>query len=1531
MTPTPRPKGRHWLSVSLLDLAARLQDTTSDEPDFDVIVIGSGYGGSIAVHHLAGLERDGGPLSVAVLERGREYVEGEFPAETGDLPLHTRFTSPDATRASGMLDGLFDFRFSGDVSALVGSGLGGGSLINAGVMLRPRPEVFDARWPEALRNGELQPMFDECEQLLGAAPLDPLPQKFRALNALGSGDARAAPVTIATSSDDVFSACNYCGNCATGCNFGAKRSLDAQLLAEARRSNPGLEIFTGATVQRIAPGEGRRRWRVEVAHTASNLRKRYPEPLTVSARWVIVAAGTFGSTELLMRSRSDAFELSPMLGTRFSSNGDMLAVSYDHRTRSDALATGAGRRTPSTGAGPTITGYLDYREAKGILIEEMNVPWPIHGFFEEVFTTSSVLASLGQADLSTHVTGPLESDPYAVDPRAMAHTSVFALMGRDDCEGSGTLVMPDASPDTDGTLSVRWEGIGTQGLFERQMALLDTLADSSKEGGHVIRNPVWRPLPESMSWFAGNVESGPLFTVHPLGGCPMGESGEAGVVDDCGRVYRGATKEVWDGLVVLDGAIVPTSLGTNPALTISALALRAIRSLSIIWGLNSGNGWQPVPLGGRPRYREVVDLPWQPTEVDLHERLSGFVTGADGRRYVVEITLATQPFAVDLLTRGVDKRLEVKPESRLRIFDAEAWQQFHDGDPVASIERSLDELALASARVEGSLEVFPRAFSIGVLRTLRALGAWSLNRGLRDLWQAVFEEEGETKFLRRIREGIRLASHAGERRMINYRLRVTHVEREGVGLAANAIIEGEKLVTYGRAASPLRQLMEMKLTRFPGMAVQGAVLALDTAYLARIGIPLIRIVRQRDTPAAIEDLLRLLAYLLRMMFGIHSWVLRAPDSLTKAPQRRLPGRLPGVPVFEQYHVPHPAGCDHHHPALVTRYRKVGGAPVLLIHGYSASGTTFAHECLQPSAAAYLWEQGRDVWVVDLRTSPGLPTSTQPWTFETVADEDLPVVIEHIFGQTGMPVDIVAHCMGAAMFSMSLLCEDEDRFGLRPSMRQHIRRVVLTQVGPGVVFSPANIFRAYAMSFLKHFLTLSRFDFRIDSQNRLGEQLIDRLLHLVPYPDREFFIENPWQPWRRAEFVSIRHRMDLLYGRDFSLDNVTPAFLDNIDAMFGPLNLDTVSQAMLFTRWKNVTDKSGRNRYYLRDRIQAHWPYPTLSLHGRQNGLSSVETVARNNQVLSDAGVEYEYRVLDDYGHQDLWVSANSARDVFPEIIEFLERDDDAFDVRAGERELRPLVAAPPHLGPMLMSFPDDQHEVVVRLGTGPNVGRPHAVALVRATSLEGRVVAAGNDAFDLIDDFEYDDEGLVRLELVLREPLLILVLYDEHPALLDMTFGDAPVEFEVSTRTYREGDPARVSDAIDGALALPGALLETALLSLPVPRAEGVRIGFASCQFPAGLLDRTPALQAWNELDRQIDRGDGPDMLLLLGDQVYTDPTGGLFDPLRLADRYRIPYQRLLSADPVQRVLGRVPVFMMLDDHELENDWEPLASGEHRR
>ena len=264
----PRERIARW--------ATELWQPPLRDETWDVVIVGSGYGGSAAAATLAGREvwdekkRDWRPMSVCLLERGREYLPGEFPSRFSDLPGHLRLTR--GTHVSERQEGLLDLRLGEDVIALVGNGLGGGSLINAGVLLAPEPDqVQGAVAQTLLRKLHDGGWFGKARSKLGAIVRDehdreventielhtevkghPLP-KSRALARLATlgGQHRAVPISVAmsrraNSANVLLNACTLCGDCMTGCNVGAKNSLDTNWLDSAHEA--GVQIYKGASV-----------------------------------------------------------------------------------------------------------------------------------------------------------------------------------------------------------------------------------------------------------------------------------------------------------------------------------------------------------------------------------------------------------------------------------------------------------------------------------------------------------------------------------------------------------------------------------------------------------------------------------------------------------------------------------------------------------------------------------------------------------------------------------------------------------------------------------------------------------------------------------------------------------------------------------------------------------------------------------------------------------------------------------------------------------------------------------------------------------------------------------------------------------------------------------------------------------------------------------------------------------------------------------------------------------------------------------
>lgn len=554
------------LSSPLTDLA----------PHYDVVVIGSGYGGAISASRMARAGR-----TVCVLERGREIRPGEFPDAGHEIIGEVQVSLPfpgDRAVHLGSETSLFDVHVDDDINVLVGCGLGGTSLINANVSLRPDPRVFDRpEWPSELAADRalIDTSFERAEAMLKPvslpAPNDPPKTRAhaRSANETGSPFFRA-PINV--NFEDQINhvgvhqpACTHCGDCVSGCNVGAKNTVLMNYLPDAH--NHGAEIFCEASVDRVEPDGDGAGWLVRFEPVGAQRDLFDGETLFVRADTVILAAGTLGTVGILLRSREAGLPLSDQLGKRFTGNGDMLGFAYDTDERIQGIGWGA--KGKGDEVGPCITSVIDNRGTDeltdGYIIEEGAIPGAISPFFPSLMETAARLA--GQRDDEAKAERGFWSRLFGDDDDedVVHRTQTYLVMAHDD--GAGEIYLASGRP------RVRWPDVGDQNIFQKVSAALK--AASSALQGTYVPNPVWTSL------FGKD-----LVTVHPLGGAAMGENASYGVTDHKGRVYRGVTgDEVHDGLYVSDGALIPRPLGVNPLLTISAFAERNA------WYIAADNGW----------------------------------------------------------------------------------------------------------------------------------------------------------------------------------------------------------------------------------------------------------------------------------------------------------------------------------------------------------------------------------------------------------------------------------------------------------------------------------------------------------------------------------------------------------------------------------------------------------------------------------------------------------------------------------------------------------------------------------------------------------------------------------------------------------------------------------------------------------------------------------------------------------------------------------------------------------------------------
>ncbi|HJR25877.1 MAG TPA: GMC family oxidoreductase [Acidimicrobiales bacterium] len=534
----------------------------------DVVVIGSGFGGSTTALRLT--EKG---YRVAVLEAGRRFDESTLPKTS--WRLRSFLWAPRLG-----CYGIQRISLLKDVMILSGAGVGGGSLNYANTLYEPlAPFYADPQWGHITDwRAELAPFYDQAKRMLGVVPnpnLTPSDEVMREVaEQMGVGHTFGpTPVGVlfgepGVEVDDPFfggvgprrRGCLQCGECMTGCRHGAKNTLLQNYLYLAERG--GAEVHPMTTVTAVRPrADGC--YDVDTVRTGSWVRRRRR---TFVARDVVFAAGTLGTQKLLHRMRDEGHL--PHLSRRL---GELT------RTNSEAIL---GARTFRRGT--------DY--TRGVAITSSFHP-DDHTHIEPVrYGKGSNMMGLLTTALAD---GGGRSRPLTWLGEVVRHPVTFLRnlsMRRWSEQTIIALVMQ--TRDNSITCSTK------RGLLGRRL---------TSTQGHGEPNPTWIPAGhEAVRRIAQRIDGFPgggwndvfniPMTAHFLGGAPIGDSPERGVIDPYHRVYG------HPGLHVVDGAAVSANLGVNPSLTITAQAERA----ASLWP-NQGDP-DPRPTLGDP-YERLAPVP----------------------------------------------------------------------------------------------------------------------------------------------------------------------------------------------------------------------------------------------------------------------------------------------------------------------------------------------------------------------------------------------------------------------------------------------------------------------------------------------------------------------------------------------------------------------------------------------------------------------------------------------------------------------------------------------------------------------------------------------------------------------------------------------------------------------------------------------------------------------------------------------------------------------------------------------------------
>ena len=536
--------------------------------DYDVVVVGSGFGGSVAALRLA--EKG---YKVCVLEAGARFEDKDFPKTS--WRVHKFLFAPRLG-----FKGIQRIHKLPDVFILCGAGVGGGSLVYANTLYQPSDEYFnDPQWRDITDwKSELEPWYQIARRMLGVVKNPFFSNSDRAMqevaNEMGVGETfTLAPLGIyfgekegVENPDPYFGgdgpkrkSCINCGECMTGCRHNAKNTLVKNYLYLAEKQ--GVEVRPLTTVTELIEQNGL--WSIKVRKSTSWL----PVSKTITANQVVVAAGAFNTQKLLHRMKSKGnLKLSDALGKLSRTNSESLVGAIMPKSKMD-FSEGAAITSSFFPNKNTHVEPVRYGKGSNMM-----------GLLQTIMTSSDSAFVRTKQWLSTAIMQP---------------TLIFRILNVRKWSERSVIALVMQSIDSSVT------------VFEKKFFPFGSRLSSKNDA--TKPNPTWIPeanevaerIANNYGGFAGgNVGNliGAPFTAHFVGGCVIGKDKNAGVIDPYHRVWGYPT------LHILDGSTITANLGVNPSLTITAQAERALS----MWPIN-GEAEQRPEQGQSYKYIKPIE------------------------------------------------------------------------------------------------------------------------------------------------------------------------------------------------------------------------------------------------------------------------------------------------------------------------------------------------------------------------------------------------------------------------------------------------------------------------------------------------------------------------------------------------------------------------------------------------------------------------------------------------------------------------------------------------------------------------------------------------------------------------------------------------------------------------------------------------------------------------------------------------------------------------------------------------------------
>ncbi|KAL4979518.1 hypothetical protein BDW66DRAFT_127632 [Aspergillus desertorum] len=1173
-------------------------------PEYDVVVVGSGYGGGVAASRMARAGK-----SVAVLELGVEWRTGSFPRTllqclrelhiSGSRSIRNRpiRTTSAACEGKGK---LFQLRLGQGQHAFCAHGLGGGSLINAGVFLEAAPETMRlSAWPAEIKDNPdaLAEYYARASAMLQPSTYPaslPLPTKTRHLEETARArnwKSSRVPLTTFFEAGRNYSGVSMSANQgfgheSTGLNDGSKNSIPVTYLVDAWAW--GAEIFCGCEVRYVErDGDS------YLVHFAWHQKGRgtFRENRVTQLFWVrakefcFLGAGALGTTEILLRSKKHGLSCSPFVGRNMSGNGNLLVFAYNGTKDINGVA---GSNKP----GPTITSMIDRRrnaqngacvsenadQLGGFIIEDGCIPESCAPVIQcmlimqtidiEHFFSSGLRSPLTQAQRTLAALKSIIQGPYA--PGGAIHrTATYLAMSHDSNEI--TLTLDDDEPH----LQSFGEGRGAN-ISCMEDALRGVLGDDGARMG--------------FSYFYGRHRE--EVSVHPLGGANMSRdgTGREGVTNHLGQVYAGYGTDVHPGLICCDASIIPTSLGVNPLATITALAERSVAHAA------QEKGWS-------------IDLEMRNGDININSRprISHF---KDSRAERNEDYVSTGWHFTEFLQGHV-----AVPSSSVSYAVAES-----KGKSCSSTMRVILTVEVYR-RVKGGMGPRYKGICIGTV-SCRALSSktMSIMRGNLDFF---------------------VPSNASASTTLAYTLPLCTVEGKEFTLV------GAKTIDLSTAFSipslwKATTTVKLRIINSSNKSIGAGV----------VRIPLLSFYRQMRTFSSMGPTLRslpaLLIFLLYFIIQL-SMIFFHPlippccvRSRTQAHNQATPAKEQPSEILEictsdnakikldVYDPVQPLNTE-------SRFGQQSQPPILFLPGITGLNPThsvFTLPFQRCNMVEYFTSRGHRCYVLIPRWGYGEQIAKDCTVFDSRSD--IASALHHISttsrngSNPSQKPYIIAHCQGSVALAMALLTGT-----VKP---EQILGITANSVFMNQVFGYWNSIKASTPLLIRAYEFLDGPYFPISFLGRRKGALqhaLDFLVSLYPVPRRD-----------RCTSPSCR-RTSFAFGLLWNHENLDRRVHDNIDKFL----TGTFTKSLKHITRMGCTGSCLDNNFnslLTRRNLESIHGVPILFMSGSENQVFSPESTLRDYELLRRSFGERLYRrfLVQGYGHLDTIVGKDAHRDVY---------------------------------------------------------------------------------------------------------------------------------------------------------------------------------------------------------------------------------------------------------------------------------------------